>query len=84
MKSFSDLLGGGQRPGPLDFSFDFRTTRRVPPEELRLRRGLYGVSILIIWVGPRPKQALKVISKILQSILKCTESQWREARMGVM
>lgn len=51
---------------PLDFSLDYTTIRRAPPEDPRLRLGSYGVSVSIIYVGLRPKQALKVISKILK------------------
>ncbi len=53
-------------------------------EDRRRRLGSYGVSIAIMWRGARPIRALKVISRILTSILKQTGSQWREARMGVM
>ena len=69
---------------PFVFSLDFGAVRRAPHEDLRLRAGSYGIRMSVIKLGARHERALKVISKILKSILKQTGSQWREAKIGVM
>ena len=48
-----------------DFSLDFGTARSVPvpPEDLRLSAGSYGVNISVMCLAARPRRALKVKQK---------------------
>lgn len=49
-----------------------------------MRGGEYGDKRSAMYLGQRPLSALKVINKILKSILKRTGSQCKRAKTGVM
>ena len=69
---------------PLVMSLDTGRNSSLLPEDLRLRDCTYGTKSCEIYAGAKSCRALKVINKILKSILKQMGSQCRDARTGVI
>ena len=69
---------------PFVLSFVLGTLSRSFPEDLRALTFTFGSSSSLMYGGDRPCRALKVINKILKTILESIGSQCKAARTGVM
>lgn len=69
---------------PQRLHLDLGTSRHHWPEELKRLSQFYIVKRSVKEVGESPFNVLKTNNKMLKSILKCTGSQGRERRTGVM